>query len=290
MLLQTVFACLTLTILQTIGTNYQAEIQQWRRNREAQLAAEDGWLTLAGLFWLKEGKNSIGSAPSNDIVLPSAAPPKLGVLEFHAGVTTFHPEPGAVTLQGKPANPEILKPDTSGAPDILRVRNLSMMVIKRGERYGIRLRDNNSELRRHFAGLKYYPVQPDYRVRARFVPYSPPRMIAVPNMLGQTENQPSPGYLEFSLHGQVLRLDAILEDNSLFLIFKDATAGKETYPAGRFLDTEMPGGGSSGEVVLDFNKAYNPPCAFTPYATCPLPPQQNVLPVSIEAGELRYGH
>src|SRR5439155_10880832 len=208
-------------ILQTIGTNYQAEIQQWRRNREAQLAAEDGWLTLAGLFWLKEGKNSIGSAPSNDIVLPSAAPPKLGVLEFHAGVTTFHPEPGAVTLQGKPANPEILKPDTSGAPDILRVRNLSMMVIKRGERYGIRLRDNNSELRRHFAGLKYYQVQPDYRVRARFVPYSPPKLIAVPNMLGQTENQPSPGYLEFSLHGQVLRLDPILEGNSLFLIFRD---------------------------------------------------------------------
>jgi uncharacterized protein len=292
MAFHTVFTywALALTLLQTSGINYKAEIEQWRHTREAELTAEDSWLTLAGLFWLKEGKIRIGSAPSNGIVLPPGAPPKLGVLEFHDGVTTFHPEPGAVNVDGKPATAQTLTPDVSGAPDILRAGSLSMLIIKRGSRYGLRLRDNNSQLRRHFTGLKYYPVKPEYRVAARFMPYKPPKIIAVPNVLGETEDEASPGYLEFSLQGQVLRLDPILENRSLLLIFKDATAGKETYPAGRFLDAAMPVPGNGDEVILDFNKAYNPPCAFTPYATCPLPPRQNVLPVRIEAGELRYGH
>jgi uncharacterized protein (DUF1684 family) len=138
--------------------------------------------------------------------------------------------------------------------------------------------------------LTYYPVKPEYRVTAKLVPYTPSKLIAIPNILGQIEQEPCPGYLEFSLQGQVFRLDPVVQGNSLFVIFKDATAGNETYPSGRFLDADMPSGKDRHEVVLDFNKAYNPPCAFTPYATCPLPPQQNVLPVSIEAGELRYGH
>lgn len=277
-------------MLQAGGSGYRAEIERWRQNREAQLKADDGWLTLAGLFWLKEGENSIGSDASNSIVLPAGrAPGKLGMLELHNGVTTFKPEPGALTRDGKPATAEILKPDTSGTPDIVRIKALSLLVIQRGSRYGIRLRDNNNEMRRRFTGLKYFPVNEEYRLKAKFVPYNPAKVIAVPNILGGTENESSPGYAEFTLQGQVLRLDPILEDGRLFFIFKDLTAGKETYPAGRFLSAEMPGG-EAGEVVLDFNKAYNPPCAFTAYATCPLPPKQNQLPVRIEAGELRYGH
>src|SRR6516162_5455203 len=162
-----------------------------------------------------------------------------------------------------------------------------MFVIQRANRFGIRLKDKNSATRKAFSGLKYFPVQEQYRVEARFLPYDPPKKIAVPNILGDTEEEPSPGYVEFTLSGQKCRLDPVSAGDELFFIFRDLTSGKETYPSGRFLYTDMP---KNGEVVLDFNKAVNPPCAFTPFATCPLPPKQNHLPIRIEAGELRYGH
>jgi uncharacterized protein (DUF1684 family) len=267
---------------------YTAEIEQWRRGREARLRSDDGWLSLAGLFWLKEGENTVGAGPSNDIVLPKgSAPERLGVLEFRNSAISFRSAPGAsVTVNGSPATSAALKPDSSNSPDVLRAADLTLYVIQRGDRYGIRLKDKNSEARRMFTGLKYFPVNPEYRVSARFVAYSPAKLIAIPNILGQVEQDPSPGYVVFKLHGQELRLDPITEDDSLFFIFKDATSGKQTYPPGRFLNTDMP---RNGEVVLDFNKAYNPPCVFTPYATCPLPPEQNKLPIAVEAGELRYG-
>ena len=269
---------------------YTAEIEQWRRGREARLRSEDGWLSLAGLFWLKDGENTVGADPSNNIVLPKgSAPDRLGVYEFHGSVVSFRSAPGAtVTVNDHPATSATLKPDTSDSPDVLRSNGLTMYVIERGDRYGIRLKDKNSEARRTFTGLKYFPVNPDYRVKARFVPYNPPKMVTIPNILGQVEQAASPGYVVFTLKGRELRLDPITEDDSLFFIFKDLTSGKQTYPPGRFLNTDMPKG---GEVVLDFNKSYNPPCVFTPYATCPLPPEQNKLSVAIEAGELRYaGH
>jgi uncharacterized protein len=162
-----------------------------------------------------------------------------------------------------------------------------MFVIQRGKRFGIRLRDRNSEMRKNFTEIKYFPISEAYRVKARFVPSNPPKMISVPNILGETSDEPSPGYAEFTLRGHACRLTPVTEGDQLFFIFKDLTSGKETYPPGRFLYTDMP---KNGEVVLDFNKAYNPPCAFTPYATCPLPPAENRLPIRIEAGELRYGH
>lgn len=267
---------------------YTAEIEQWRRGREARLRSDDGWLSLAGLFWLKEGENTVGAGPSNDIVLPKgSAPERLGVFEFHNGTVSFHSAPGVtVTINGSAATSAALRPDSSDSPGVLRSKDLTMYVIQRGDRYGIRLKDKNSEARRMFTGLKYFPVNPEYRVKARFVAYSPAKLIAIPNILGQVEQDPSPGYVVFKLRGQDLRLDPIIEDDSLFFIFKDLTSGAQTYPPGRFLNTDMP---RNGEVVLDFNKAYNPPCVFTPYATCPLPPEQNKLPIAIEAGELRYG-
>jgi uncharacterized protein (DUF1684 family) len=165
-----------------------------------------------------------------------------------------------------------------------------MFVIERGGKYAIRLKDKNSKMRREFTGLKWYPVKPEYRITATFNPYEPPKQIPVPNILGQTESLPSPGYVTFTLKGKTVRLEPVLEspdDKELFFIFRDGTSGDTTYPSGRFLYADMP---VQGKVVLDFNKAYNPPCAFTPYATCPLPPPANRLKVNIEAGELNYGH
>jgi uncharacterized protein (DUF1684 family) len=268
---------------------YRAQIGQWRERREAALKADDGWLTVVGLFWLKHGANTAGSDPANDIALPKdSAPANVGIFDLHDGVISFQAAPGVtVTVNGNAATSATLKADSSGSPDIVRLNDLSLFVIERGNRYGIRLKDKNSELRKAFTGLKYFPPREEYRVKARFVPYDPPKMIPVPNILGQVDEEPSPGYVVFMLNGRECRLDPVTEGDSLFFIFKDLTSGKETYPPGRFLNTEMP---QNGEVILDFNQAYNPPCAFTPYATCPLPPEQNKLPIAIEAGELRYGH
>jgi len=280
---------LAFLLFQMAAPSYKAEIEHWRQQREAALKADGGWLTVAGLFWLKDGKNSVGTDKSNSIVLPAdSAPPSLGEFDFHSGQTTFLAGSGVnATVNGQPATTAILKPDTAGAPDLLQVNDLTMFVIQRGQRFGIRLKDKNSPMRKAFTGLKYFSPDERYRVTAKFVPYNPLKMIPIPNILGETEEEASPGYVEFKLDGQTLRLDPVAEGDSLFFIFKDLTSGKETYPPGRFLNTPMP---KDGEVVLDFNRAYNPPCAFTPYATCPLPPKQNQLAVRIEAGELRYGH
>jgi uncharacterized protein (DUF1684 family) len=283
------FAALTLFHLQAGSQDYRAEIQQWRRYRLAALQADDGWLTVVGLFWLKEGRNTVGAGPANDIVLPKGSAPGLvGDFEFQSGKTTFRAANGVeITVNAKPASTATLKPDTSGAPDMLRIRDLTMYVIERGGRYAIRLKDKNSEARRNFHGLDYFPVNEHYRVRAKFVPYKPPRKMSIPNILDGTEEDISPGYVVFKLDGREFRLVPVNSGDMLFFIFKDQTAGRETYPAGRFLYTRLP---EKGEVELDFNKAYNPPCAFTDFATCPLPPQENILPVRIEAGEKRYGH
>ena len=282
-------AAFLLLVPQTSPTSYKVEIEHWRQERESALRSENGWLTVAGLFWLKEGSNTVGTDLDNNFVLPKGSTPgKVGVFEFHDGRTTFRAAPGVrVTVNGKPAETAELKPDTSGSPDVLRIRALTMYVIQRGDRYGIRLKDRNSEALREFTGTKWYPVKRQYRIIAKFVPYNPPRKIAVPNILGQIDEEPAPGYALFTLQGHQYRLVPIKEGDVLFFIFRDQTSGKETYPAGRFLYADLP---KNGTVVLDFNRAVNPPCAFTPYATCPLPPRPNRLPIAVEAGEMRYGH
>jgi len=269
-------------------TSYRAGIEQWRARQEAELKADDGWLTVSGLFWLTDGVNRAGSNRASTILLPRG-PAEFGTFEFHNGKTTFRPAPGvAVKVNGQPAGaPILLKSDTEGKPDRIQFDAFTMFVIHRGNRYAIRLKDTESESRKEFTGLHWYPAKESYRVIAKFVPYQPPKLITIPNVLGETEQDPSPGYVLFTLNGQSLRLDPVVEDDQLFFIFHDLTSGKETYPPGRFLYTDLP---KNGEVVMDFNKAQNPPCAFTAYATCPLPPKQNRLPVRIEAGELNYGH
>jgi uncharacterized protein len=267
---------------------YRAEIQAWRERREASLKADGGWLSVAGLFWLKEGPNRFGTDAKNDIVLPAgSSPPRAGVFELTAGktVVTLDREAQA-TLAGRPLTRAELKPDTSGSPDVISLGRLTLNVIERGGRLGIRVKDRESPFRKTFAGLHWFDVNEAYRVTARYVTYPGPRPVKVPNMLGYTEPMPSPGYAVFERNGQEVRLEGVLEDgdaHQLFFIIRDQTSGKETYPGGRFLYADLP---KEGHIVLDFNKAYNPPCAFTPYTTCPLPPPQNWMTIRIEAGEL----
>jgi len=283
------------TALPTPGADpvYRAEIEKWRQQREARLKAEDGWLAVAGLFWLDEGANRFGSGPGNAIALPAgAAPPAAGTFELREGKVSVRVEPGVtVTAAGTPITAMPLRSDDPGPPDVLKLGRLSLHVIARGGRYGIRMKDPESETRRSFAGLRWFPIRDDLRLEARFVPWPSPRTIPIPNVLGQVNELPSPGYAEFTLAGRTLRLEPVIEEpgaKELFFIFRDQTAGKETYPAGRFLYAPMP---KEGVVILDFNKAYSPPCAFTAYATCPLPPPQNRLPVRIDAGEKSpHGH
>jgi uncharacterized protein (DUF1684 family) len=271
------------------ATEYRASIEAWRAEREAKLRADDGWLVLAGLYWLKPGANRFGSAPDNEIVLPASAPAHAGAFTHEAGKTTVSVEPGvAATVGGEPVTSRELR--LGREPDVLVLGPLSMIVIRRGERFAIRARDQESENRKRFKGLEWYPVDPGYRVVARFVPYPAERRIPIANILGGVSQMRSPGSVVFELGGRELRLEPVYETDDakeLFFIFKDKTAPSETYGAGRFVYSELP---KDGRVVLDFNKAYSPPCAYTPYATCPLPPKQNVLPVRIAAGERFSAH
>jgi uncharacterized protein len=238
--------------------------QQWRMQYEASLKAPNGWLSVAGLSWLKEGANAVD--------LPADAPQKSIALRL---------DHGKVTYQGR-----LLKTDNAEHPDVLTFGDVSVTIIERVGKFGIRIRDPHAETRRDFKGCTWYPADPAWRIQAKWVAYPKPKTIAITNILGMTDQEPSPGYAEFTIHGQTMRLEPVLDDGELFFMFKDATSAKTTYGAGRFLYAEIPKGNT---VELDFNKAHNPPCAFTAFATCPLPPKQNALTASIEAGEKKYG-
>lgn len=258
-------------------------VRAWQQTREASLRSPNGWLTLVGLFWLKPGENSIGSAASNDFVLPKSAPEHLGSLRRAGNVVTFTNLAEGTTINGKPATqPVTLKPDD----DVVQNGTISFFAIERGNKLGLRVKDSASPVLKKFSGMKYFPINAGLHFAdAKFTP--DPKQIPILNILGQTDEELSPGVVEFAYHGQTYRLRPITEDNTLFLLFKDATNKVNTYQAGRMLNTPMPKG---GKVDLDFNRAYNPPCTFTPYATCPLPPKENTLPFAVEAGEMRYGH
>jgi uncharacterized protein (DUF1684 family) len=268
--------------------SHQDEIAAWRANRASRLRAPDGWLALAGLYWLSDG--------NNDVSLPSK-PPVPAQFVLQNGKVTLNPNP-ALLIDGKPVTTAVaLQNDTDPNPTVVRTGTLSLVAIRRedaahGPRFGVRVRDTASDARTHFLGLEYFPADESYRVEARFEPYNPPKAIPITNVLGMTSNEISPGALVFTLQGKEFRIDPILEqgEKDYFIIFKDATSGKETYGAARYLYAHP--ADANGKTIVDFNKAYNPPCAFTPYATCPLPPAQNRLPIRIEAGEKKYagGH
>jgi len=271
------------------SSDYIAEIKAWHKRRIENLKKENGWLNLVGLYWLKEGENKFGSDKSNDVIFPQNAPAFIGKFFLKDSIVTLEVNDGIdVINDGKKIKSIELKNDMQGKPTILEYNSLRWFVIKRGNKYGIRLRDLESELVKNFKGIETFPVNEDWKIEAKFEPYNPPKKIFVPNVLGMIDEENSPGALLFNKDGKEFKIDVLDEGNSYFLIFADETSGKETYGAGRFLYVNKPD--SSGKIFIDFNKAYNPPCAFTKYATCPLPPKQNYLKLRITAGEKKYGN
>lgn len=276
-------------------------LADWRAQREHSLDAPDGWLTLIGLDWLKTGVNSIGAASDNTIHLQSKAPDHIALITLlgktpQSTVVQLLAPPGGFpagfTLDGHPAREGALTiSDTK--PSAMAWQSLSFVVLQRGDGFVLRIKDADSPTRTAFHGLHWYAPDPQYRVTARWLPFKPTRVEKIPTAIGTTLNMTAPGVTEFLLKGKVYLLEPVLEGNDtahLFFILRDETSSGATYGGGRFLLTGLPDHGLTqpGSLTLDFNQLYNPPCAYTDYATCPLPPPQNRLPVAIEAGEQRY--
>lgn len=278
---------LPLALLVAAGP-YQAGELKWRSEREASLRAEGGWLSVAGLYWLKPGTATMGAGQDNDFVLPNhGTPARVGAATLANGevVVRFENELIA-TVNGQHVAAAALRSDAEGAPDRIKVGSLVMTVIQRGKRIGFRLIDPEAPRRKSFKGLHWFPVDASLRVVADFVPYAKPKPMFITNVLGDVRETQCPGYARFKINGQTFRLDAEDQGDTYFFNFRDLTGRTVSYPAGRFLDAPRP---VKGKIVLDFNRAYSPPCAFTDYATCPLPPAGNDLKVAIRAGEMN-GH
>ncbi len=271
-----------------IGSAYRQEIEAWRTERVADLTAPDGWLALEGLFWLEDGASNFGSAEDNALVFPAGAPGHLGrfILE-NDSVWVDIPDQFPVLDQD---SMQVRRRNLARADyeTIMNLGSLSWFVITRGGKYGIRLRDAQSEHIRSFEGIDYFDIDTSWRVEARFIPLPSPDTLIVRNVVDMDIPLPSEGKLEFERDGRLHTLKVLDGGpDEFFLIFTDHTTGEETYPAGRYLYTPRPD--STGMTFIDFNKAYNPPCAFTEFATCLLPPQENRLDLAVRAGERNYG-
>ena len=267
---------------------WRQQLQAWRAQREHELAAPDGWLTLVGLEWLKPGVNSFGTAADCAIKIRAQAPQHFGLLTVSGKtVQLLAPAggfPADFQLDGKPAREGTLSADDA-KPSTLAWHGLTMVVLPRGGRYALRIKDADSPTRTEFHGLHWYAPDPRFRVIAKWIPYPTPHVEKIPTIINTTLDMPAPGVAEFTLNGKSLRLEPVFEGgerDKLFFILRDLTSRTTTYEAARFLHTGLPsnGVGQPGMLTLDFNELYNPPCAYTPYATCPLPPEQNRLPVN----------
>jgi uncharacterized protein len=265
---------------------YRADVESWRAAREARLRAPDGWLTLVGLLWLAPGANRFGSASDNEVRLPAGAPAHAGTLVVANGkVSVTVPAGSPLTMNGRPAESRAVRSDAEREPDVFGVASLTWQVIARGERLGVRVRDRDNPARKTCPPPRWYPVAPAYRVVAHLTPRVGSAELVVPDATGGKQTLKSPGTLTFTLAGTTQHLDPVLDgddDADQLVVFRDLTTAHETYGAGRFVRAlRQP----DGTFVLDFNRAYSPPCSLTPYATCPLPPPQNRLRLSVEAGE-----
>ena len=286
----------------TDDAQWQQELAAWRTQREHELAAPDGWLTLAGLVWLKPGVNSVGAAADNHIQIRAAAPDHIGLLTVSSG-TALSPSivqllspstgfPAGLTIDGEPAREGTLNVNDL-KPSIIAWHGLNLVVLNRGGRFALRIKDADSPTRAAFHGLNWYAPDSNFRVMASWTPFTPRLVEHIPTVIGTTLDLPAPGIAQFTLNGKTLRLAPVLEDSAgktLFFILRDLTSQTTTYQSARFLHTGLPSNGldQPGTLVLDFNRLENPPCAYTPYATCPLPPPANRLPTALEAGERRY--
>ncbi|HEV3383612.1 MAG TPA: DUF1684 domain-containing protein [Gemmata sp.] len=279
------------TTLSAADPTYVDEIQTWRDIREKKLRSDNGWLALAGRFPLKEGANTFGTGKDNDVVLPAelkgTGPERLGTLfvDLTAKKVTLKLPEGVTMLAGSNFfTGERVLGTATDKRDWVRLERLSMHIIERDGRYILRLADNESLVRKNFPGCIWYPADEAFKVEARFVPYPEGKTLAIVNIIEEVSKQPCPGYAEFKIKGETYKLDAIKEGEGLFFVFRDSTAGDTTYGSARFIDIEKQPKANE-TFTLDFNKAYNPPCAFSNFTTCPRPPEQNILKTRIEAGE-----
>ena len=275
-------------------TAAEAEYEAWRLERLAGLQKDDGWLALAGLHWLKEGEAPIGSARDNAVVLPKSAPPRLGVLTMRERTVELSIADGVeATAGGAPFHSGTIffGADPKAEPVRVRVGDVTLTIIDRGGELALRVHDAQAKTRLEFRGIETFPWDARWVVRARFEPFETPKKVAVPTVIGIDDEATVPGALVFELDGAQRRLEPFQEegDNELFIVFADETNGKETYGGGRFLTAKLKADGSD-VVVLDFNRAISPPCAFTPYATCPVPRPENRLRTAVEAGEKSRAH
>ena len=267
---------------------FAASERTWRAQRLAELTKPDGWASLVGLHWLDRGSHRVGSAADNGIRL-LLGPPHLGLFSVRDGKVRFAAD-AAVTVDGAPSRGGRLRTDADAAgPSVIAFDDGKGLatVISRGGRLALRVKHADADSRVHFTGLQYWPGGPQWRLQARFVPHPPGRTLPIANIIGTTDEIPNPGVVEFTRNGTPYRLEALDQgEGTLFLVFADRTSGHGSYGAGRFIDAPMPD--ARGRLTLDFNRAYNPPCAFTPFATCPLPPPENRLDLRVEAGEKTY--
>lgn len=278
------------------------DLTAWRTHREQEISAPGGWLTLVGLEWLKPGMNSVGTAADNQIRVHAQAPDHIGLLAVNGKppnttVKLLAPHggfPPDLTLDGKPAVEGPIVTDDA-KPSTLAWHGLALAVLRRGDRFVLRIKDNDSPARVGFHGLNWYPPDPRYRVIAKWTPFTPPHIEKIPTVLGTTLDLPSPGVAEFTLDGKTIRLEPVIEpgqEGTLFFIMRDVTSQITTYETARYLHPGLPDHGldKPGLLTLDFNRLENPPCAYSTYATCPLPPEQNQLDIALEAGEQLYTH
>ncbi len=277
---------------QTSASIYEKEIDTWHEKREANLKKENGWLTVSGLFWLEEGENTIGSNKENKIVFPAGkADADIGKIILNNDEVSMTINAGVMVKRNDTlfSKGVIFNKNTAEQSIILAHKNLRWFIIKRGARIGVRLRDLESDARKNFTHIERFPVNEKWKIIATFVPPTDKKTIPIHDVIGNTTETEFGGTLQFELNGKSYSLDATLEGaDDLFIVFGDYTNGIKTYGAGRFLYAKKPKEGNM--VILDFNKSYNPPCAFTDFATCPLPPDQNKLPIEVTAGELKYGN
>ena len=279
---------------------YQSDLTAWRAQHATDLQKPAGWLSLTGLDWLQEGDNSFGSAPDNKIHLAAGTPAHLGVLHLEKNTVQLLPPPSGefppdFSISGEPAKKQLIPvdPDNDKNAPHLTIGSLNMYVIRRADRFALRVKDTKSPVLVSFHGLKWYAPNETFRVSAKWIPYTPPKIVTLATLAGTTYDAPVPGAAEFTLNGKTYRLEPVLEDpaaTQLFFVLRDTTSATTTYHACRFLYTVLPAHGldKPGELTLDFNKLENPPCAYTPYATCPLPPNGNRLAIALAVGEKRY--
>ncbi|HUH98680.1 MAG TPA: DUF1684 domain-containing protein [Anaerolineales bacterium] len=269
------------------GSEYLRSTLQWRKEMDAEVRRENNWLAVAGLFWLKKGMNTFGSSRDCDILFPRQAPRLLGAFEFDgASAVTLHLDLGQTAeIDGQPIQaPTLLRHDLEDSPSFVKFGNLCTAVIHRADRVGIRLWDNTREERRTFPPRAWFPIDEKYHIPALYTPYPVPVKVKMFNAFGVWEENYMQGYVSFNLGGRTYNLDTSdLKDGGLYLQFHDRTNGEKTYPKGRYHYTEAVQ--EDGRVQLDFNRAFNPPSAFTEFGTCTFPPSQNDLGISIEAGE-----